>query len=68
LAKKLGFRIFMDLIPLDPTLVKGTHGVRPKDRLDWPVLLGSSIDPSDCPLPATEVHNQLLQALGHSCS
>jgi len=67
LAKKLGFRIFMDLIPLDPTLVKGTHGIRPKDRLDWPILLGSSIDPSDSPLPATEVHNRLLQALGHSC-
>jgi len=68
LAKKLGFRIFMDLIPLDPTLVKGTHGIRPKDKLDWPVLFGSSINSTNLPIPATEVNGRLLQALGHSYS
>src|SRR3989442_6695232 len=39
LQKKLGFRMLMDLIPLDATLVKGSHGRRPASRADWPVLI-----------------------------
>src|ERR1039458_2818886 len=37
LQKKLGLRMLMDLIPLDATLVKGSHGRRPADKKDWPV-------------------------------
>jgi len=62
-AKKLGFRIFMDLIPLKPELVQGSHGAIPKDRLDWPVIFGHSIHPTDKPIQATEVHGRILQAL-----
>jgi hypothetical protein len=29
----------MDVIPLDATLVKGSHGRRSADQQDWPVLL-----------------------------
>ena len=39
LRKKLGFRMLMDLIPLDATLVKGSHGIRPASTRDWPLLL-----------------------------
>jgi predicted AlkP superfamily pyrophosphatase or phosphodiesterase len=39
LQKKLGFRMLMDVIPLDASLVKGSHGTRPRDRADWPVLI-----------------------------
>ncbi len=39
LRKKLGFRYRMDVIPLDPTLVKGSHGVPPADAEDGPVLV-----------------------------
>ena len=28
LAKKLGFRYRMDVVPLDPSLVRGSHGLR----------------------------------------
>ncbi len=63
LAKKLGFRIFMDLIPLKPELVQGSHGAIPKDRLDWPVIFGHSIHPTGQPIQATEVHGRILQAL-----
>jgi predicted AlkP superfamily pyrophosphatase or phosphodiesterase len=38
--KKLGFRYLMDVIPLDATLVKGSHGRVPEDVQDWPVLIG----------------------------
>jgi predicted AlkP superfamily pyrophosphatase or phosphodiesterase len=41
LQKKLGFRMLMDVIPLDATLVKGSHGRRPEDKRDWPVLITS---------------------------
>jgi predicted AlkP superfamily pyrophosphatase or phosphodiesterase len=37
-AKKLGFRYRMDVVPLDPPLVKGSHGVAPRDPLDGPFL------------------------------
>ena len=39
LQKKLGFRMLMDVIPLDATLVKGSHGCRPASMADWPVLI-----------------------------
>jgi predicted AlkP superfamily pyrophosphatase or phosphodiesterase len=39
LQKKLGFRMLMDVIPLDATLVKGSHGRRPANKKDWPVFI-----------------------------
>jgi predicted AlkP superfamily pyrophosphatase or phosphodiesterase len=39
LQKKLGFRMLMDVVPLDATLVKGSHGRRPADKQDWPVII-----------------------------
>jgi len=39
LQKKLGFRMLMDVIPLDATLVHGSHGCRPANKADWPVLI-----------------------------
>ena len=37
--KKAGFRTLMDIIPLDATLVKGSHGRIPEDTLDYPILI-----------------------------
>jgi predicted AlkP superfamily pyrophosphatase or phosphodiesterase len=39
LQKKLGFRMLMDVIPLDANLVKSSHGRRPADKKDWPVFI-----------------------------
>jgi predicted AlkP superfamily pyrophosphatase or phosphodiesterase len=39
LQKRLGFRMLMDLIPLDATLVKGSHGVRPANHAEYPVAI-----------------------------
>jgi predicted AlkP superfamily pyrophosphatase or phosphodiesterase len=65
LQKKLGFRMLMDVIPLDATLVKGSHGRRPADKKDWPVFI------TDQPgilgakqMESTEVFQILLRFLG----
>jgi len=39
LKKRMGFRMLMDVIPLDASQVKGSHGRTPADPLDWPVFL-----------------------------
>jgi predicted AlkP superfamily pyrophosphatase or phosphodiesterase len=41
LARKLGFRSLLDVIPLDATLVKGSHGLPARERSKRPVLLTS---------------------------
>jgi hypothetical protein len=53
----------MDLIPLDATLVKGSHGRIPEDVEDWPVLIGNLPQlPRAASLQATQVFGQLYEA------
>jgi predicted AlkP superfamily pyrophosphatase or phosphodiesterase len=40
-ARKLGMRALLDVIPLDATLVHGSHGLVPADPADGPVLISS---------------------------
>ena len=53
LRKKLGFRYVMDVIPLDATLIKGSHGRLEKDPAFHPVLIHekkleqSTVQPTD---------------------
>ena len=42
IRKKLGFRTIMDFIPLDASLVKGSHGRIPTEISDWPVFISDS--------------------------
>jgi predicted AlkP superfamily pyrophosphatase or phosphodiesterase len=46
LQKKLGFRYRMDVIPLDTTLVKGSHGLRPSAE-HGPLIAGPGEPPGD---------------------
>ena len=62
LKKKLGFRYLMNVIPLDATLIKGSHGRMPADVKDHPVLI--STQPTKAGLIATDVHDIILQHLG----
>ncbi|HZR20606.1 MAG TPA: nucleotide pyrophosphatase/phosphodiesterase family protein [Verrucomicrobiae bacterium] len=41
LQKRLGLRTLLNVIPLDPSLVRGSHGCRPADAREWPVLITS---------------------------
>lgn len=62
LQKRLGFRMLMDVIPLDATLVKGSHGARPSCQSDWPVLLTRKPDELPAvPLESTEICSLLRQ-------
>jgi len=62
--KKLGFRTLFDVIPLDPSLVKGSHGLRASSDEDRPILIADGPAPSASgPLAMTAVHNLLLRAL-----
>jgi predicted AlkP superfamily pyrophosphatase or phosphodiesterase len=60
LRRKLGFRALVDVIPLDSSLVKGSHGTCPADSEEWPVLIGTGSTAG--PVTATAVHERLLAA------
>jgi len=63
--KKLGFRYMMDVIPLDATLVGGSHGRRLSDRERKPVAMvrEGSLLPDDH-IRSTDVFGVLLRRLG----
>ncbi len=65
LQKKLGFRMLMDVIPLDATLVKGSHGCRPVSRADWPVVIAPQAEwlGADV-LTSTDVFGLIQTAVG----
>ncbi len=56
--KKLGFRYKMDVIPLDATLVRGSHGLHP-DADDGPLIIGPGELPDDMRGFKTYVHSLL---------
>lgn len=62
LAKKLGFRTLFDVISLDASIVRGSHGLAALDPLDRPLLIGDGPEPQ-VDLGMSEVHGQLLKAL-----
>ena len=62
--RKLGFRVLMDVIPLDATLVKGSHGRITDDSRDGPLVISDRTDLLDGRnLAATEVKSLLLDAV-----
>jgi predicted AlkP superfamily pyrophosphatase or phosphodiesterase len=63
LQKKLGLRTLFDVVPLDPSLVGGSHGLPAQDPLDRPILIGDGQAPSQSELPTPAVHDLLFQAL-----
>lgn len=44
LKKKLGFRTVMDIIPIDATLIKGSHGRLTEDKEDYPIFISNHIN------------------------
>lgn len=67
--KKLGLRYAMNVVPLDPSCVRGTHGRLPDSAIDSPLLLCSNADlrfwdSAEDTVPATSVRELILQAAG----
>lgn len=61
LKRKLGFRTLLDVIPLDATLVKGSHGRVTDDPMEGPVFISS--EPAkvpEGPLSMLEVKDRIL--------
>lgn len=54
--KKLGFRMLMDVIPLDARLVKGSHGRVPSDKREFPILIGPTQQISKPEFDSTEIY------------
>ena len=67
--KALGMRYLMDVIPLDASLVRGSHGRRPDDVRDGPVFVCSSPfgvcgdEPSDGVIDQTSIADRLIALL-----
>jgi len=61
--KKLGFRTVFDVVPLDASIVRGSHGLAAADPLDRPILIGHGPNPG-ASVPMTAVRDLVLEALG----
>jgi predicted AlkP superfamily pyrophosphatase or phosphodiesterase len=61
LQKRLGQRMLMDLIPLDASLVKGTHGRLAADPDQGPLVIGSEPTLATDLLPMTGVRDLILR-------
>lgn len=62
LKKKLGFRYLMDLIPLDASLIKGSHGRLAEDPDDHPVFI-SSLPSEKGNLSPVDIQGSLLRLM-----
>ena len=63
IQKQLGFRTIFDVVPLDPRIVRGSHGRPATDPLDRPILIGHGPRPGPS-VPMTAVKGMLLAELG----
>lgn len=67
ILKKLGFRTLMNVIPLDASLVKGSHGRRPDDKADFPIFISaSSVSAGRRMIKSTDVYNILYDQITNS--
>jgi predicted AlkP superfamily pyrophosphatase or phosphodiesterase len=62
--KRLGFRYVLDVVPLNPSLVRGSHGRLPDTRADGPMLICSEPSLGRDSIAATDVKSLLLQLAG----
>ena len=69
-AKKLGFRYLMDVIPIQPELVRGSHGRLPDQPEHGPVFLSTAgfgnTEPKNGCIEMTSVFHRTLAAMGLS--
>ncbi|MDJ0973117.1 MAG: alkaline phosphatase family protein [Planctomycetota bacterium] len=64
LQKKLGMRYRFDVVPLDPTLAKGSHGLLPIDAADGPVLVADDPMATEQVRTLADLKSHALERLG----
>jgi len=62
--KLMGFRMVMDVVPLDASLVKGSHGLHAIDVQDGPLWIGSGRKPENRRPEMTAFAPRVLEELG----
>ncbi len=62
LRKKIGLRYVMNVIPLNPDLIKGSHGHIPDAGTARPIFIGSFKQRED-PIQACDIFSVIMQAL-----
>jgi hypothetical protein len=63
IQKKLGFRTLFDVLSLDASLVRGSHGLPASQPGDRPLLIGDGPAPPKGEIASASVHSLLCQAL-----
>lgn len=63
LKKKLGFRTLLNVIPVDGSLVKGSHGRIPSSPDVGPLVITHNTNLLPSTLQATDIHNLILSHL-----
>lgn len=67
LKKKLGFRTLMNVIPLDASLVRGSHGRTPESTDDHPIFItNSKRGPLEQSIKATDVYHLLYKHVSNT--
>ena len=66
LLKKVGFRVLLDVVPLDPSMVGGSHGRLPGKSWDGPVLICSSSEPAVDGIHAKDFRRWLIDFMAAS--
>lgn len=64
--KKLGFRTLFDVVPLDATLIKGSHGLSAAHEDDRPILIGDGPAPdAQAVMTFQDAYAHLRSAVGY---
>ena len=67
LLRKLGMRALLETVPLDTSLVRGSHGRVERGTPYAPVLIADGLDMLDAgPVHATQVHDALVHLVEHA--
>ena len=62
IQKQLGFRTLFDVIPLDPTLVRGSHGLHAINAENRPIFIGDGPAPAE-EMSITEIYALMISAM-----
>jgi predicted AlkP superfamily pyrophosphatase or phosphodiesterase len=59
MKKKMGFRQVLDVIPLQPELVQGSHGAPPQNLMEYPIIIAEGLFKRDV-MPMVDVAQVIL--------